>query len=62
MDNSPVILSIPQFAELVGMNARSVYRMAQHRRIPCIRIGGTIRIDRDAALASLQVPAIAEVR
>lgn len=62
MENFPSILSVPEFAALIKVNSRWLYREVQSGHIPCIKIGRAVRIDRDLALASLSVPALDEGR
>jgi excisionase family DNA binding protein len=62
MDITPVILTVHEFASLINVNVRWLYRAIQSGLVPCIRIGRSVRIDRDAALAHLSVPAVSEER
>jgi excisionase family DNA binding protein len=62
MDSPLHIISIPEFASLIKVNPRWLYREVQAGRVPCIRIGRAVRIDQDAALEALRVPVMSEVR
>ena len=39
------LLSVDEVAELLGLSKYTVYRMAQHRQIPCLMLGGTRKFD-----------------
>ncbi len=39
------LLSVPQVGAMVGLSARTIWNWVYSRRIPVIRIGGTVRID-----------------
>lgn len=37
-------VSVKEFAEALGLNVKSVYRLTAARQLPYVRIGGTLRI------------------
>jgi excisionase family DNA binding protein len=43
-------LTVPEIAELLNISERQVYKLAADYRIPCFKIGGSIRFD-PAAIA-----------
>jgi len=46
-DGLPVLLSVPQAAELLGISRASAYRYAESGELPVKRFGGRIFIVRD---------------
>ena len=39
-------LTAPEVAAMLRVRVSTVYTWAQHGRIPCLRVGGVIRFDR----------------
>lgn len=39
-------LSVQQVAQWLGVDARTVYRLAQRRKIPCFKVGNQWRFNR----------------
>jgi len=54
MSDPVTILTVNEFANLLNVNARWLYREIKRGELPCLRIGRAIRIDRDAALVALR--------
>ena len=52
-DEIPAILTVPQFAEFLGIGRNAAYDLVNSNQIRVIKIGRTIRIPRHAVLAYL---------
>jgi excisionase family DNA binding protein len=46
-DGLPVLLSVPQAAELLGISRASAYRYAESGELPVKRFGGRVFVVRD---------------
>ena len=46
-------LTVCEVAELLNVSERQVYKLAAEHRIPCFKIGGSIRFDPSAVAAWL---------
>jgi excisionase family DNA binding protein len=49
-------ISVPEAAELIGMNPRTVYNAVDRGECPAIRVGRTIRIPTAEFLAHYRIP------
>ena len=48
--NSDPLLTVKQVAEWLNYKPKTIYDWAAQRRIPCLRLGGGIRFERNAIL------------
>jgi len=52
VSDSPVFLTVPQVAAMLQISGKTVLRLAAaDATMPCLRIGRTLRFDRDRLLA-----------
>ena len=54
LDGRRNALTVSDVAELLNISERQVYKLAAENRIPCFRIGGSIRFDPSAFAAWLR--------
>jgi excisionase family DNA binding protein len=47
-------LTVSDLASLLNISERQIYKLAAERRIPCFKIGNSIRFDPDAIVAWLR--------
>jgi excisionase family DNA binding protein len=45
LDSKTSALTVSHVAELLNISERQVYKLAAEHRIPCFKIGGSIRFD-----------------
>jgi excisionase family DNA binding protein len=51
---APELLTIPEVAELLKVSVSTVRLLQQQRRIPFIKVGGSVRFERGDVLAYLE--------
>jgi excisionase family DNA binding protein len=51
---APVLLTVPEVAQLLRVPPKSVYQLAALRRIPVVRLGRSLRFDRADVVALIQ--------
>lgn len=51
----PLVFSVPEAAQLIGIGKNTMYYIIKEGQIPCIRIGRQIRISRTALLKYLGI-------
>lgn len=54
LDGRTNALTVSDVAELLNISERQVYKLAAENRIPCFRIGGSVRFDPAAFAAWLR--------
>jgi excisionase family DNA binding protein len=54
LDGRTNALTVSDVAELLNISVRQVYKLAAENRIPCFRIGGSVRFDPSAFAAWLR--------
>jgi excisionase family DNA binding protein len=47
VDKNSKLLTIKEFAEIVSISPKTLYRLVEEHKIPCIRIGRNIRFSPD---------------
>lgn len=52
-DNIPLVMSVPEVAEILHIGRNSAYQLVHSGQLRCIRIGRTIRIPQAALLEYL---------
>lgn len=55
------LLSVNEMAEYLGVSERSVYDLCRAQEIPHIRVGRTIRFDKDEVIKALTIPSVPAV-
>jgi excisionase family DNA binding protein len=51
---SPGLLTIPEVAELLKLSASTVRRLQRQRKIPFVKVGGSVRFIRSDLVAYLE--------
>ena len=54
LESYPALLTAEHVAEIAGISPRSVYRLCNSNKLPCVRIGNSLRIPKKAFIAYLQ--------